>query len=244
MNLGNLTSDGYCILPTLDVTDFERLERAVVHSWARVLGSYLNTDPSLILNHHKIENYASDFPNIDHEQIWSKKTRMLSETDAKDLCDNLLLLQNLRKVWARAEVIDFEGLGYPEFTWRIVRPSTPDATLDVAEPHKDEWFWRVTNNIELTRQEDYWKIWIGLRLPEGSGLYVQPASHKIDIPYTTEVRHGRPKPKILDSYHHMLVSLPLNEGDPVFFDRRLLHAGTGSSMTGTRVSIEFGVKLS
>ena len=77
-------------------------------------------------------------------------------------------------------------------------------------------------------------------------MSVVDGSHREDIPFTSEFRHGRNKPacRAEDIAKFEFNILPLEVGQAVVFNPELLHKGVNHDEDITRVSIEFAVKYS
>jgi hypothetical protein len=235
-------SRGYCIMPPPPSQEQEWLHAFVQEKW---LGALRAGHPEI--ENEAIESGIGHYHDIsgklDHGTFWTKDRRIFSPVEVDVLLQTLSVFDNLRSVFGDFRVEDIEGIGYPEIYWRLVRPGTPS---DVAIAHKDTWFFSITNHMSPEQQVGIVKVWLPVvTLVGGSGLAVSPGSHKVDIPYKSEVRHGRAKPTgdvaVLDAFPMTL--LPLEVGQAVAFDKGLLHKGVAHQGDITRVSIEFAIRV-
>ena len=64
------------------------------------------------------------------------------------------------------------------------------------------------------------------------------------LEYDTIKKDGRIKPKLNYIPDQERLTLPLKPGEPVIFDRNLLHYGVSHKADYTRVSIEFAIEVS
>jgi hypothetical protein len=235
-------NEGYCILPAPAPDEQQWLYNFVQSKWLNLLiADYPGIQDAArkmgLTNYHKIAD------KIDHQNFWTKDRRLFLRHEIGILTQNLSVFNHLNNVFGDFKVEDIEGIGHSEIYWRLVRPN---ALSDVAVAHKDSWFFSITNNMSETDQEGLIKVWLPVVSEIGSsGLSVCPGSHKLVIPHTSEVRHGRPKPdadpEVLKKYS--MKSLPLSVGQAVAFDKELLHKGISHDNDFTRVSIEFAIRL-
>ncbi len=232
---------GYFILPEPDIDEQTWLIDFLCEKWRNQL---IEGHPELnsTVRATEISNYHELSHLIDHSSFWTKQRRIFSNIEITKLQNNLSLFQDIFQVFGDYEVADLEGIGYPEIYWRLVRPNSSE---DVASAHKDSWFWTVTNNIPSERQSHLLKVWFPVvTIPRESGLSVSPCSHKKEIPFSSEARHGRWKPKVdqEDIASFEMVKLPLLTGQAVVFHRDLLHKGIIHLPPITRVSVEFAIE--
>jgi hypothetical protein len=240
--LNDFASNGYCVMPSPPVQEQEWLHAFVQEKW---LGALRAGHPEIETEaiESGISHYHDIAGKLDHGAFWTKDRRIFSPIEVDALLQTLSVFDTLRSVFGNFRVEDIEGIGYPEIYWRLVRPGTPS---DVAIAHKDTWFFSITNHMSPEQQVGIIKVWLPVVTQVGgSGLAVSPGSHKVDIPYKSEVRHGRAKPTgdvaVLDAFPMTL--LPLEVGQAVAFDKGLLHKGVAHEGDITRVSIEFAIRV-
>ncbi|MCF8163545.1 MAG: phytanoyl-CoA dioxygenase family protein [Polynucleobacter sp.] len=239
--LNRFYEQGYFITPEPDMIEQSWLVNFLSEKWRNQL---IEGYPSLdsVVRETEIGNYHEMSHQLDHSSFWTKQRRIFSEIEISQLLKHVSVFEELLEVFGDYEVADLEGIGYPEIYWRLVRPSCPE---DVASPHKDSWFWTVTNKIASERQSNLIKVWLPVvTIPSESGLSISPSSHKKEIPFTSETRHGRSKPTVnqADIAAFEMVKLPLVTGQAVVFHRDLLHQGIAHVLPITRVSVEFAIE--
>lgn len=239
--LNNFDEYGYGILPIPNYKEMEWLYDFIEKIWLQVISENY---PKLLKNakNFGLQYYHKLSPEVDHSNLWSKHNRLFTDDQVMTLRNNLSIFNHLKILFNKYIIVDTEGLGYPEIYWRIVRPNFSE---DVGPAHKDSWFFSLTNNMSKNEQNGIIKIWLPVVCEKSiSGLAVSPGSHKIEIPFESELRHGRLKPinnlQLLDNFPMKI--LALEPGQAVFFDKDLLHKGLSHSGMLTRVSIEFAIK--
>jgi hypothetical protein len=239
--ISSFACDGYAILPEVSLNEEKWLYNFVEKNWLQIIyenfPKYFNEAENLgLVNYHEISY------KLEHSTLWIKNNRIFSKINTQELIKNLSVFRYLDILFDNFLIADMENIGFPEIYWRLVRPNSIN---DVAIAHKDTWFFSSTHNLDANSQIGLAKVWLPVCIENSiSGLSVCPKSHKIDIPFSTEIRHGRLKPTcdetVLNTYPMRL--LELKPGQAVLFDRNLLHKGIAHQGTKTRVSIEFAVK--
>jgi ectoine hydroxylase-related dioxygenase (phytanoyl-CoA dioxygenase family) len=186
-----------------------------------------------MLIYHNIKNDSY------HQERWAKNNRILQPSVAKWF-ENSSSISRLLSEYDAVAVADEEGLGRPNYYWRLTRPNE---NTDVGPMHRDEWFWLSNNcfqyNMEGLRRI---KVWIAIQTEPGlNGLLVEPGSHKRDdIKWEPEFRQGMYKPRlvsVLDTECFKLLETPPGYG--VIFHDKLLHGGSINRGKICRLSIEF-----
>ncbi len=232
---------GYIIGPTPPESEVAWLQDFVQRKWRNVLTSkYPALSDTIagtsIFDYHKISHL------IDHASAWGKDARLFTPAEVAELCERLTIFGFLEATFGTYEIADIEGLGYPEIYWRLVRPKQPG---DVAGAHADAWFYTVTNHMPPDEQQRIVKVWFPVFSEPGlSGISVAVDSHKMNLAYTGEMRHGRMKPLMTDprAPDIKLSPLQLTPGQCVAFHVDLLHQGIGHMTDRSRVSIEFAIR--
>jgi hypothetical protein len=239
-NLDDFEENGFFVLPQPSKEEQKLLFDLVNEKWKRnVLKSYPDLEGRLaeidISKYHSIANL------VDHGKLWPKASRLFSIPEVDYIIENLSLFKNLRLVFSNYFVADIEKNGFPEIYWRIVRPLSE---ADVAPAHRDSWFFTSTNNLSADIQKKLVKIWLPVVTSDSEiGLSLAAGSHKLNLRYTTELRHGsvKPVPNLSDIAKCSLKAENLGCGQAVVFHRDLLHKGISHSADITRVSIEFAI---
>jgi hypothetical protein len=181
-----------------------------------------------------IEDYHLLSHLVDHNHLWPKQARLFNKVAAKKF-RNFKFFHALENYLGKFEVIDYEGLGNEEFNWRLVRPNSP---TDIGPMHKDSWFWNAINK-ESENNKERIKIWIPVVCEPGlSGLRVVPNTQFVDYPF--RVVNNKPQIEVKDEELSIKL-LETNPGDAVIFNYELLHGGSVSRGTKTRVSLELSL---
>lgn len=232
---------GFFLLPEPQLAEQEALYSFINEKWRRLI---LESHPQLEdeLSRHDVSKYHNFSDHLDHASFWTKSRRLFSQKEVAYLVESQSVFSHLKYVFGRYTIEDIEGIGYPEIYWRLVRPNMLG---DVSPPHKDTWFWSLTNNMTTARQEGLVKIWLPIvSCTQGCGLAVAPSSHLVEIPFSGEYRHGRVKPAVnsKDLDKLTLEHVPLQVGQAIVFDKELLHQGVSHHEDITRVSLEFSIR--
>ena len=147
--------------------------------------------------------------------------------------------------------IDAYNLGYPSFTWRLVRPSSSN---DIRGLHRDHWFRLAARNTQswggeriidplLPSQIQTIKVWLSISCVSGSsGLLVSPSSQLSEKPgFSTVDKDCMVKPivneKDLSIEDFVYANTP--PGTFVLFGEDLMHGGAPTMTHQSRVSLEF-----
>ena len=187
------------------------------------------------LKNFNISEYHHLSKYINHQKLWPKSERLLSESSVKKI-KKLNFFSTLQKYFGKIIISNEESIRKEEMYWRIVRPNTDS---DVGPLHADKWFWDL-NPWKAPKNSYRLKIWIPIvNESKKCGLVYWPMSHKKNIKYKFLKINGKKKPiepKISDKVK--LKSFNVKPGNAVIFHDNLLHGGEiGKSKT--RVSIEF-----
>ena len=186
-----------------------------------------------------ISQYHLISKKLNHEKIWSKKSRILS-SGFVDYFVNTKLYKDLKSMFGEFQVSDEENLGWPNIYWRLVRPKIKN---DIGPLHRDSWFWDLNDSFPKYKfRHKRLKVWIPICVENGlNGLMIEPESQKRkDIKFKGEMRHGIKKPVLLTSTDNINAKLvDTNLGDVIIFDDNLIHGGAINNGIKTRVSFEF-----
>jgi len=240
--LSTFNQQGFVTFNFLTNRQFEHIKSLIVNKWRTII---VENHPELTaeVKELDISGYHKIASQLDHENLWTKKQRLFSQSEVLALFD-FGLISWLRDLFPDLEIVDIEGIGYPEIYWRLVRPGG----VDIAPAHRDSWFWTITNKIPENNQHGLAKIWFPVvSIPNENGLGVYPHSTRWNVQPEIEYRHGREKPSLSEQASSLLkshpsINLPLNPQQCVLFDRKLFHFGIPHTINATRVSVEFAVK--
>tara|TARA_B100000212_G_scaffold291863_1_gene233661 strand:- start:18 stop:773 length:756 start_codon:yes stop_codon:yes gene_type:complete len=233
---------GYTKKLSLNSQDLSFFRNSIYKQWKQKI-SNLSKELEKRLNEEKlsISEYHKISPYLDHANIWSKSSRILSRKFFEEFKKTSFYFE-LKKLFGDFEISDEDNLGYGNIYWRLVRPNKSE---DIGPLHRDSWFWELNKNFP---RPDFSfkriKVWIAIETEIGkSGLLVENNSHKReDINWEGKFKHGIMKPVLLDkadSFNMTLVkTLP---GDTIIFNDNLLHGGALNLGNKTRVSTEFTI---
>ena len=235
----SFAKQGYFILPALSEKELESLRTIIRNKYIKNMEDFHTFD-----FHDDESKQPSNYHNLsiqNHSEIWGKQQRIFSENEVREFL-NFSLFYHLKNEFSYRRVADIEGIGYPEIYWRIVRPNKAE---DVSGIHADSWFFKHTNKMTNEAQKNLLKVWIPIEVfPNEGGLGVYPGSHLKTWNYDTIKKDGRIKPKLNYTPDQDKIILPLKPGEPVIFDRNLLHFGVSHKADYTRVSMEFAIEIS
>jgi ectoine hydroxylase-related dioxygenase (phytanoyl-CoA dioxygenase family) len=125
--------------------------------------------------------------------------------------------------------------------WRLVRPGVHG---DIGPLHADKWFWDIGVYPGVVPEgATRAKVWVAVYCePGASGLQVVPGSQNDNIPWERKVVHGMIKPQLLVEESTLdAITLPTTPGDAVVFHDELIHGGSRTPCSLTRVSFEFTI---
>ena len=188
-----------------------------------------------IYDYHKVVN------NDLHGILWPKKERIFSKEFLKTETINDWL-ERVVNLLDKREVLDIEGIGYPEIYFRLVRPNEPE---DISGIHTDGAFYSITNKISEAEWDSWVKIWVPLCFePDHNTLAFVRGSHRES--YQFEVKDGLDKKRPLFAQINSEKKLnwvkPVNEiGEIALFSPKTLHCGYNKASNLTRISFEFAV---
>ena len=192
----------------------------------------------------KINNYHRYSAEINHEALWPKQHRLLSQNIVEDI-KNFDFIAKLKSdfgpfsssnVVFDTKVKDDEQ----EIYWRLVRPGV---TSDIGPLHADKWFHNLVGGSDygmFPPETTTVKMWIAIYTEPGlNGLLVVPNSHHKDWKYSTVEKNGQIKPQIEEDESLLNTLLvPTKPGTFLIFNERLLHGGAINQGSYTRVSAE------
>jgi len=183
-----------------------------------------------------IERYHENAKCIDHSSEWPKNNRVLPAEAVAEI-RRTSLFEQLKEEFGEFAISDEDDYGWEELYWRLVRPHEPS---DVGPLHADKWFWEL-GPLKSPDDVERVKCWIAIACEPGlNGLQVVPKSHRRDWRYHGEQRFGMTKPQIDENEDALNPQLiPLEPGQAIVFNDRLLHRGAVNRGNFTRVSLEF-----
>ena len=227
---------------TLDSNELDNFKIAIRQQWLDNISRYfpeiikvINSQNLSVKDYHKISN------NLDHSNIWTKKSRILPREFFLEFLKSRLFLK-LKNIFGEIEISDEENYGYGNIYWRLVRPNQSN---DVGPYHRDRWFWELNNNFPKPSYPFYRvKIWISIETERNkSGLLIEKNSHnRKNVNWIGKHKHGIIKPVLLD--HPDLFDMELidtKSGDIIIFNDNLIHGGALNTGENTRVSAEFTI---
>tara|TARA_Y100001968_G_scaffold43474_1_gene33476 strand:- start:1652 stop:2413 length:762 start_codon:yes stop_codon:yes gene_type:complete len=191
-------------------------------------------DKSFIENYHLFENSF-------WFSFFNKKHRSLSK-DHSIFLNNYFCPYLTKNLSRNIEISDDLNLGYPCFSFRIVRPNVP---LDIGPLHADQWFIDIgaTPNRVPKQPSKLIKFWIPLQSHSTlSNLIVVPRSHHNiqDYKYKAVETSNGIKPVINSEVLEKDTYMINNQiGEPVIFNMSLIHGGAINLSEKCRVSLEF-----
>ena len=227
---------GYCVEPILNEGEFTSLYLLVEKKWKEKITSSKLMDAAEKCK--SIKDYHHYVNDENHQQLWSKTTRLFTEEEVKFIL-TMVMYKRLESMLGSITISDEENMGYPNIYWRLVRPWKEK---DIGPVHRDEWFWILNQSYKMPKDKRRIKIWIPLAIEPGkSGLLVEENSHKRnDIEWDGEERHGIIKPILITNPDKLDLKLAEAKlGDGIIFHDKLIHGGKLNTGDKTRVSIEF-----
>ena len=233
---------GYTKKLSLNNKELSLFRNAITKQWEeRIFESSKNIGKTIIEKKIKLHDYHKISNKLDHSNLWTKKSRILSK-QFHEKFENTSFFYKLRSLFGDISISDEENLGYGNIYWRLVRPNQSE---DIGPIHRDSWFWELNKNFPKPNFPfQRIKVWIAIETEIGkSGLLVEKNSHKrSDINWRGQLKHGIMKPVLLDkedSFEMTLVNtLP---GESIIFNDNLLHGGALNLGLKTRISTEFTI---
>lgn len=235
------TSDLF--LPTQEL---EIVRNIVSNQWKAVIKEHC---PIFLVNENglNIENYHSITHMLDHNKIWSKTNRLLSE-DSINQIKSMSFFRVLKNEFGPFEISDVydtrQHFGREEIYWRLVRPGV---VSDIGPFHADKWFHETFNSGRGMFSDEVVtvKVWVPLFCEPGkSGLAILPGSHRHDWSYHVEEVAGFKKPIPNDDFNDLGAKLIATEpGNALIFHEKTIHGGAVNDGSITRVSIEITMVL-
>ena len=236
---------GFSVLSIDSQDEMEVIWDAVIESFGYCF-NLKNPSKEKMKNIHKEKDLQNVFDTLS----------VFKRTLKKDAAFSILNLRWIKKLTSELEMYpsDPYNLGYPCFTWRLVRPKK---TSDYRNVHKDQWFRIVLKGTKhpncipgqkiidknLPSQLQTIKVWLALNVkPSYSGLMVSPESQKDDFPsFSLVKKDGFEKPLVNEKEVKKIKfeNVLTNSGDFVLFGEQLLHGGAPTNTSDCRISMEF-----
>lgn len=235
-------SPGYSADLALSLQELSVFRDAIEEQWLSTIESKYPEHVSTF-GRHGISTYHQHSHLIDHEKLWSKEQRLLSQEKVEKI-RRLPFMQKLQEFFGDFTISDVVYgntiiAGKQEIYWRIVRPNRDD---DVGPLHIDKWFHDVlgSDGGMFPPGVVTVKIWIPICCEPGkSGLVVVPDSHAKEWCYEYVEKNGVLKPEIRENVKTLNCYLvPTEPGTLLMFNERLLHGGAINRGEMTRVSAE------
>jgi hypothetical protein len=196
--------------------------------------------PSLLerFEDNPLSNYHENCSTIPHGKYWSKDRRILPK-DLLSRFKNTELYYWLARNFNVISITGEEGHLDEEVYWRLVRPQEAN---DVGPLHADAWFWDVGSQ-KIPKGKERIKVWIPLCSEPGvNGFLYIPGSHKRNITFQRELKHGKWKPVIDQDISNEAIVYQGVPGQPIVFHDKLIHGGSCAG-TSTRISLEFTILI-
>ena len=226
----------------LKSNELDHFKIAIRKQWIENINRYSPAIIKLIKNQNlSVKDYHQISNNLDHSNIWTKKSRILPKKFFLEFLKSRLF-SKLKDIFGEIEISDEENFGYGNIYWRLVRPNQSN---DVGPYHRDSWFWELNNNFPKPSYPFYRvKIWISIETERNkSGLLIERNSHnRKNVNWIGKRKHGIIKPVLID--HPDLFDMELidtKSGDIIIFNDNLIHGGAINTGDNTRVSAEFTI---
>lgn len=229
---------GFLSLPKIDSNIYDLISISIKNTLAELIKSR-----NLVVNKNNIsmmETYKY-LSNDDWKSLFNKKSRTLSEEYALPI--SLYFKKYLENYFdCKIQFSDELFLGYPCFSYRIVRPLYES---DVGSLHADQWFVDMGVTPERTPEikSQLLKFWMPINVDSNtSNLLVIPESHKHKDKYKYGLKktNNGLKPFIKNLLNKKDIYMINNEnGFPIIFNMNLIHGGALNKSKECRVSIEF-----
>jgi len=247
MIINNLELDGFVKLPRISNEDLSWLRGVIGENWKkRLLECYPKIKNKI--NNLNVTNYHEIRGEVDHELLWGKKYRMLSELQTKELQKRDFLI-NLKEIFGPFEIAEqtYDGIrheGIEEVYWRLV---SPGYASDVGGVHADYWFHEVhkLNGVVDESVETTMKAWVPIYCePLKNGLLVSRGSQNKSWNYQIENRYNIPYPVFNGNLSDLNLELVSTQpGEIIIFGERFMHGGAINNGYETRVSAEITMKF-
>ena len=229
---------GFVSIGKIDPEILKFIEKSIENTLKELL-----LDNELIQNNH-VGKILDSYKNIS-EQAWgnlfNKKSRTLKKKYAIRICEYFTkYLEEILNV--KVKIRDILRLGYPSFSFRIVRPLHPN---DVGAMHADQWFIDIgeTKKEKLSNGAQLLKFWLPIQVDSlTSNLLLIPNSHKNIVNYKYNVLKTNTglKPVIKNNLDKNDIHMIDNDnGNPIIFNMDLIHGGALNKSNNCRISLEF-----
>ena len=239
------SGQGFEILKIDNLEEIEIIWEQVLKGFSKCF-KLKNPSKEDMINIHKKKNMENIFSNL------SVFKRTLDKYSAAEIMKSKWLKTLTTKI--NMYPSDPYRLGYPCFTWRLVRPGTKN---DFRNVHRDQWF-RIAlkgskhpNCIpgpkiidsELPPQLQTIKVWLALNVEPGkSGLLVSPESQTKEKPgFKIIKKDNLVKPLVNESelVDIKFIHASTKPGSFVLFGEQLMHGGAPTRTETSRISLEF-----
>lgn len=238
---------GYRTFSGPDKNDLDNIWEYITLEFARNMG-IKDASRQVILNLDAYPDLSKKFSSLsvfDRTLERTHANKMLIQPWISRICNELKMFP-----------YDAYNLGYPSFTWRVVRSGSINDLRDV---HRDQWFRLAFKECDdnrlvsggriidrsLPETIQTVKVWLAVNVVPGeAGLLVAGGSQMREKPgFRVTDRDGFKKPLVInEEVDRKAFELAYTKsGDCVVFGERLMHGGAPTLSKTSRVSLEFAL---
>lgn len=225
---------GFAPGPSFTPSELRRTRELIKDHIIAVASSIYPTEIVAELTATELEQFHT-ITAFNHAKMLTKEGRALPKKAVDEIL-TMTFFDYVRKAFGRFSLADELRHGYPQITFRLVRPGRIE---DVGSLHRDDWFWKqygVSTPTGCSRA----KVWVPIcSQPELDGLRVAVGSHGLDLDYRIEQVDGKLQfAADIDVTKIQLSQYNGEAGEPLFFNFQTLHVGSLNRSPQCRVSIE------
>ena len=234
-----MVSPGFSTDISLNHEELDYLREKITKQWLEVFLEEVPCNAKEIRDAGIIKYHEVSYL-IDHNKVWNKSNRCLSQDVVIEI-ESMPFFKKLLKIFGDFNISDvaYDGeviKGSKEVYWRLVRPGV---SSDVGTLHADKWFHEILDfKSKIFNEKTYTlKVWIPIFCEPGkNGLLIVPNSHSRDWKYSSKLVEGIPKLIFEDKADPVLIETP--PGNMIIFNESILHGGAINMGNETRVSME------